>query len=1269
MIHLTGVQALVRLPLVQRRLDLAQGLNTATFISGYPGSPLGGYDLELQRRLGLLQQHHVVHQMGVNEELGATAVMGSQLATQLPTPRYDGVLGLWYGKANGFDRALDALRQANLAGTVRTGGALALVGDDPTAKSSPTPGASEVAAAAIFMPMLYPGDVQEVLDLGQHAVALSRSSGLWCAVKMSTSVADGSGSAFVAPDRVQPVMVDIDLDGRPYLHTPSTHMYGSRVMDMEHTMVYGRMRAALAYARANDINRITLRTDADRIGIISSGKTYFDLRQTLRELGLDDDELHRLGVRLLQLRMPYPLEGRIVREFAQGLAEILVLEDKRPFVELFVKDELYGLPDRPLVLGKLDEDGRWLVPIHAELDTVSIARLVAGRLLKRAAPGELTILQDRLERITRPRSLAALPLSRSPYFCSGCPHNSSVAGVPAGTVVGAGTGCHVLAVFMRPEEVGDILGITAMGNEGAQWIGASAFTDMPHFLQNIGDGTYAHSGSLAIRAAVAAGVNITYKLLYNDHVAMTGAQPAIGIAGVPDLVTTLLAEGVREVIVTTEDLSRYAAVRLPGGAQVWDRSRIPEAVARLSAVVGVTVLIHDQECATEKRRRRKRGTLQAPATRILINEAVCEGCGDCGVKSNCLSVHPVETEFGRKTQIHQPSCNLDYSCLDGNCPSFVKVVPGGSAGRRGGAGPLLSGEELPEPTLRVPSDEFAMRICGIGGTGVVTVAQTLATAALLDGRFVRGLDQTGLAQKGGPVVSDLRITKTPLDQANKLTVADCDLFLACDVLVGAQQHLLTVADPERTIAITSTAQVPTGQMVVDTQLAFPELAMLLGRIEASARAAEGIAFDASAIAERLFGTDQVANILLVGAAYQAGALPLRAESIEAALTLNGVAVETNIQAFRRGRQVVADLAGLDARVDGTARPPGTPKPPPPVLVLPREIRAITDLVHAEAGSELARLVARRVPMLRDYQDAAYARRYAARVERVRAAEADRVPGSVALAEAVAFSLSKLMSYKDEYEVARLHRDPAFRAELVERFGDGAAYSFMLLPPMLKAVGRRQKIGLKGPAGRVAFGVLAPMKRLRHTRFDPFGRDHVRVLERELISDYEALLDEIVDRLSPDNVAVAVELAALPDLVRGYDEVKLRNVERYREQVARLRTQLTDGRLVVQRLDVDPSPAANAGRAGGAAREELVPEAVVPAGTRAGATRHRRGRRARHGNLEHDVASEGRIEPSTAALMDGAPPGGTSGRDQPERRTQTGVRGDGTTEGDTEHLPG
>ena len=1155
-IYLTGVQALVRLPLVQRRLDVANGLNTATFISGYPGSPLGGYDLELQRRKAMLAEQHIVHNMGVNEELAATSVMGSQLAQQLPDPKYDGVIGLWYGKANGFDRAMDSLRQANLCGTSRTGGALALVGDDPTAKSSPTPGASEVAVAALMMPMLYPGDVQEVLDLGLHGIAMSRCSGLWTAIKMSTQVADGSGSAFVALDRVEPVMVSAELDGQPYEHVPSSHLYGDSVLRLERSMVYARIEAALAYARANDINRITLRTPDDRIGIASSGKTYFELRQAFRDLGLDDTDLPRLGVRLLHVRMPYPLDGQIVREFASGLQEILVLEDKRPFVELFLKDELYSLPDRPLVLGKLDEKGVQLVPLHAELDTQSIAQLVVGRLRRFES---LPNVEERLERMTRKTHLEPLPHSRSPYFCSGCPHNSSAAAVPAGAVIGGGTGCHVLAVFMRPEDVGDIIGITPMGNEGAQWIGASPFSGLPHLIQNVGDGTYAHSGILAIRASIAAGVNITYKLLYNDHVAMTGAQPAIGIVSVPNLVRELLAEGAKRLIITTEDLGRYTGVELPAGVEVWDRDRMVEAQELLREVPGVTVIVHDQECAAEKRRKRKRGKLEDPALRVLINERVCEGCGDCGVQSNCLSVHPVETEFGRKTQIHQPSCNKDYSCLKGNCPSFLAVVPGTQKPARA-ALVELDTDALPDPQVQVPTDEFGLRITGIGGTGVVTVAQTLATAALLDGRFVRGLDQTGLAQKGGPVISDLKIATTLLDQTNKLTAADCDLYLACDLLVGAQQANLTVADPERTIAVASTAQVPTGHMVVDTRTTFPDPDKLLARIMRSSRAALSVSFDAQAICEQLFGSDQVANMMLVGAAFQAGALPLTASAIEQAIELNGLAVRMNLQAFRRGRQAVSDPGGLQRALPTPADAIRSVAFPSPAA------GKIASIVRAAPGSELERLVKVRVADLIGYQNRAYAERYARRVERVRAAEAERLLGHSELAEAVAFSLYKLLSYKDEYEVARLHLDPSLRADIQGRFGADASFAFKLHPPVLKALGMQRKIAIPGKAGIAMFQALARMKVLRHTRFDPFGHDHVRVLERELLQEFETLVDEIVERLTDANHAVAVDLARLPDMIRGYDEVKLANVDLYRQQVDRLRPQL-NGRNFQLTLEV------------------------------------------------------------------------------------------------------
>ena len=1158
-VYLTGIQALVRVLLDQRRADRRAGLRSATLVSGYPGSPIGGFDLELSRRKRLLDEHDVVHQMGVNEELAATAVMGSQIVAQLPAPKYDGVVGFWYGKANGFDRAMDALRQANLCGTSPGGGAVAIVGDDPTAKSSPTPGASEIAASALLMPMLYPGDVQEILDLGLHAVAMSRCSGLWSSLKLTTNVADGSGTALVDPDRVQPAMVQAHLDGRPYVHLPSAHLYGESVLGMERSAVYARIEAALEYSRANDLNRILLSDRDDRLGIVAPGKTFYELRQALRMLDLDDAELGRLGIRLLHLRMPYPLDGKIVREFALGLSEVLVLEDKRPFVELLIKDELYGLTDRPAVLGKLDEHGTHLVPLHHELDPVSIASLVAGRISRL---GGAPSLEDRLAHI-RPVPGDPLPLARTPFYCSGCPHNSSTTAVPEGATIGAGTGCHVLSVFMPREQVGDVVGLTAMGNEGAQWAGAAPFSGLAHFIQNIGDGTYAHSGILAIRAAIASGANITYKILYNSHVAMTGAQPAIGIVSVPAMATELLAEGVQRVIVTTEDPERYRSATMPPGVEVWDRDRLVEAQEALAAIAGVTAIIHDQECATEQRRRRKRGLLEDPVTRVVINERVCEGCGDCGVKSNCLSVHPVETEFGRKTQIHQGSCNKDYSCLEGNCPSFVTVRPRSRPGRM--TGDVLEASDLPEPELRAPLDTFGMRIVGIGGTGIVTAAQILATAATLDARFVRGMDQTGLAQKGGPVVSDLRISRDAAQQANHLVTGDCDLYLACDPLTAAQPRNLAACDPRRTFAVLSTAITPTGRMVVDPDTPAPDASTVARRVTRRTRSDGTFAFDAHANCRRLFGSDQAANVMLIGAAYQAGALPLTAASIERAIELNGASVEMNVQAFRRGRQLVAEPEALAQAVEAVS--PGHPVTPPTVAAL-----AIADVIAAPAGSRLEQLVLRRVDELIAYQDADYARRFADRVAAVRTAER-RMPGDrTALTEAAAIGLHKLMAYKDEYEVARLHLDPSFRAQLARDFGPDAEVSFNLQPPALKALGLKGKIGVPGRLGRALFRGLVPLRRLRHTALDPFGRDEVRKAERALIAEYDGLLSEIADQVDERNYDVAVELASLPDLVRGYDEVKLRNVERYRSELEALRPALSS------RSPATPDPSRSAGSA-------------------------------------------------------------------------------------------
>jgi indolepyruvate ferredoxin oxidoreductase len=1141
-VFLTGVQALVRLPLDQNRLDLRRGLKTAALVTGYPGSPLGGYDLELARHKKLLAEHDVVHQMAVNEELAATAIMGTQVVNTLPNPRVGGVTGLWYGKAPGLDRAGDAMRHANYAGVHPNGGVVALVGDDPTCKSSTVPCASEGTLAALLMPVLYPGDVQEMLDLGLHAIALSRSCGLWVGFKVAVNVADSWGTIEVGPDRVDPVRAQAQLDGRPYIHEPTLKMFGDTLHRLEHSLAYGRLQAALLYARANGLNRIVQKTPDDRLGIIAPGKTFYDLRQSLRDLGLGTEDVQRLGIRMLHLRMMYPLDGEIIREFAAGLDEVIVLEDKQPFIERMVKEELFNLKQRPFVFGKRDEEGQELTPLDGELGADSIALAIGPRILRLEDIASIREHLDRLRSIPTP---APLQLARSPYFCSGCPHNTSTK-VPDEAVVGAGIGCHVMTLLMREKEVGTTTGLTQMGGEGAQWIGQSPFTGLGHIFQNVGDGTFHHSASLAVRASVAAGTNITYKLLWNSYAAMTGAQPPIGAMSIENVTRWLLAEGVKRIIMTTEDISRWEGADLPPEVDVVSRDRIIQAQATLAGIPGVSVLIHDQECAAEQRRKYKSGKLEEPPTRIFINERVCEGCGDCGEKSNCLSVQPVETEFGRKTQIHQPSCNKDYSCVKGDCPSFLTVVPGEQRRKGGPEIEPLGADVFPVPSRRDDAaTEFGLRLTGIGGTGVVTVAQTIATAATLDGRFVRGLDQTGLAQKGGPVVSDLKFTAEPLEQSNKLSAVDCDLYLVADILTGATQKNLIAADPDRTVAIVSTASVPTGMMVVDVRAWYPETEGLVQRIFERCRSDASVALDAQHVSERLFGTNLPANVLLIGAAYQTGALPISAESLEKAIELNGRGAKVNIQAFRRGRQLVADAAALRQTLDSLVAPAPQPTPTSP------KIAGIAAQVRASSGSKLERMVRIRVPELDAYQDRRYAARYADWVERVRTVESERVPGHSELAEAVSFSLHKLMSYKDEYEVARLHLDPQLKKDIETKFGAGAKFAWNLHPPMLRALGWDRKIKMDERFEPV-FKALVRMKRLRGTRLDPFGQAHVRKVERALIREFEGILEEIMSKLSERNHAVAVEMARLPDMVRGYEEIKLEGVKRYRARMAQLR---------------------------------------------------------------------------------------------------------------------
>ncbi|NEC85064.1 indolepyruvate ferredoxin oxidoreductase family protein [Streptomyces sp. SID12501] len=1132
--YMSGLQALVRLPLEQRRVDRANGLDTRTLVSGYEGSPLAGYDLELHRRAALLDEHGVVFRPGVNEELGATAVLGSQLVSVVGEATCDGVVGIWYGKAPGLDRATDAFRHGNLGGAAPTGGVLALVGDDSVAKSSTVPSSSEMAMAEIGMTVLSPCDAQDILELGLHGVALSRFCGLWTGLKLATNVVDGGMTVDLHALHVEPVVPDNIVGGRPYVHEVSADFLQPTLAGLERSLMDTRPELARRYARANGLNRI-VGDPAAAIGFVAHGATYLDTLRALRRLGID---VHRpgSGVRVLKLGMISPLEPHVVQEFADGLDEIVVVEEKRAFVELALKDLLYGRPGAPAVFGKRGPDGGHLLRADADLPPEVIAEAVAARL------------ETRLKGFFAPRSSQPdararrmLPLlARQPYFCSGCPHNRSTR-VPDGSLVGGGIGCSGLIVRMDEDRTGDVIGLCQMGGEGVAWVGLAPFVQEDHIFQNLGDGTYHHSGSLAVRAAVAAGVNITYKLLYNSAVAMTGGQQPVGGLSVLDMVRELLIEGVGRVVITTEAPEGYRRVRLPAGVEVRHRDRLIETQEELSRVEGVSVLIHDQECATELRRKRKRQQVADPATRVFVNERVCEGCGDCGAKSNCLSVQPVETEFGRKTQIHQSSCNKDYSCVDGDCPSFVVVQPGEGGGRR--SPEPLAADVFPAPHVQAPVEGFGLRMTGIGGTGVVTTAQVLATAAVIDGHHVRGLDQLGMAQKGGAVVSDLLLSESGERGPNKVGAGECSLYLGCDLLVAAADNNLAITSPDRTIAVVSTSEVPTGAMVTHVEVTFPTADRTLDVI--ARRTRDLVCVDAREICGRLFGDDQYANTFLVGAATQAGALPIAPESIEKALALNGTAVERNIQAFRRGRQAVADPEALNRAV---AAPEATSSSPSAAAA------AIAGRIGAGTDTALGALVARRVHELIGYQNESYARDYAQVVRKVRAREELVLGAAGEITEGVATFLFKLMAYKDEYEVARLSLAPELGEVITDRFGAGATWAYKFHPPVLKAWGMKNKMTL-GRWAKPALVTLRRMRALRGTKLDPFGMARVRRVERALIAEYVAGVDHALARLTPATRDVVLELVNLPDLVRGYEEIKLANVELYRSRLTTLMASL------------------------------------------------------------------------------------------------------------------
>lgn len=1157
---LGGIGALVRLPMQIHRHEARAGRRTATFISGYQGSPLGGYDSALAREAGRLDAHQVHNRPAVNEELAATSVWGSQQVTD--PEGLDGIVGLWYGKSPGLDRAGDAIRHANAMGVSATGGAVLLVGDDPACKSSTIPSASEAALADLSIPVLVPGSAQEVLMMGLHAVALSRFTGGWTALKIVTDVADGFGSVDLdVVSAVAPRLPSLDIDGQAWQpRQAQTTPPGS--VGAERQVLRGRRIAAQHYAAANSLDLIQGATGPASIGLVAAGKTYLDLREALGELGLKGEEdLQHAGVRLLKVAMPYPLEPDIVKRFAAGLSEVVVLEEKRPFMESAIREILYGTHLRPRIVGEQDEHGRVLIPVDGELTVGRLlqplrARLGATRLPpsvggsnRTGSPADPPSASASIARGPQQGASRALPLvsssaaTRGPWFCSGCPHNRSTV-VPEGSSVGAGIGCHAM-VQMSGDDRRTADTITQMGGEGAQWIGMAPFAREGHAFQNLGDGTYFHSGSLAIRAAVAAGVSITFKLLHNGAVAMTGGQQATGGRPLHDMVLALLAEGVVGVAVVASDPARIRADGpLAANATLHDRDELDEVQRRLQQTAGVTVMIYDQECAAEARRDRKRGTVATPTTRVMVNERVCEGCGDCGVKSNCLSVQPVETPFGRKTQVHQSSCNYDYSCMEGDCPSFVtvEVGQGDTEGPDTPACPVpaMKPPAVAEPPAR-PEGPHGTLLAGVGGTGVVTVNQILAMAAQLDGRRVVGLDQTGLSQKAGPVVSHLRVLDGEPIASPRVTASSTDALILLDTLVGTQASTLDMASPGRTVAVVATRVAPTGAMVTDVNATTPSAESLRQQIDQRTRSEANVYVDAADIAETLLGSHMFANMVVVGAALQAGVLPVSLAALVRAIQLNGTEVANNLDAIAWGRAVVAAPSEVQAALASARMSPTDAALAPARTSAAHRLSATTQttLASSDLPLDVADLVSHRASDLVGYQDQRLAQRYVDKVLQVWNAEQGVDPtGTVTLT--AARYLHKVLAYKDEYEVARLYRDPAWLESVRAEFPDASKVRIQLHPPVLRALGMRRKVGIGGWA-QPGFDALYRLRRLRGSWMDPFGHTRVRTAERRLIATYLDDLNLIISTLSVPTLAEATELAALPDLVRGYEAVKLKGI--------------------------------------------------------------------------------------------------------------------------------
>ncbi len=1155
---MSGVQALVKLPMLQRQRDALQGKNTAGFISGYRGSPLGSYDQALWKAKPYLQAQNIVFQPGVNEELAATALWGTQQLGFAPpgSNQFDGVFGIWYGKGPGVDRCSDVFKHANMAGTAAWGGVLAVAGDDHVAKSSTAAHQSDHIFKACGTPVFFPSSVQEILDLGLHAIAMSRFSGVWSGMKTIQEIVESSATAVIDPHRVNVVIPEFEMPvGGLHIRWPDT------ALEQEARLFDYKWYAALAYVRANRLNYNVIEGPhggkGDRLGLIASGKAFNDTRQALLDLGLDDETCRRLGIRLHKVGVVWPLEAQSTREFAQGLQEILVIEEKRQVIEYQLKEELYNwrADVRPNVLGKFNEiegdamqgpfgggGGEWSMPnpsantllrANADLNPALIAKAIAQRVLKLGVDADTAArIHAQLAIISAKDAqmqTVTLKADRMPWFCSGCPHNTSTK-VPEGSRAMAGIGCHFMVLWMDR----DTHGFTQMGGEGVPWVGQQPFVNDQHIFANLGDGTYFHSGILAIRQSIAAGVNITYKLLYNDAVAMTGGQP-VGERpeghSVLQIAQSMKAEGAQRIVVVTDEPEKYEGVGLAEGVAVFHRDELDRIQREMREIKGCTVIIYDQTCATEKRRRRKRGTMADPATRVFINELVCEGCGDCGAQSNCMSVEPLETEFGRKRTINQSTCNKDISCVKGFCPSFVTVEGGRLKKIAKAVAPIdLPAFDLPEPSLPDIAQAWGVVVAGVGGTGVITIGQLLGMAAHIEGKGIVTQDAAGLAQKGGATWSHVLIANTQdAIRTTRVGTAAADLVIGCDPIVVAGKETLQRMRAGRTHVALNAHSAPTAAFVRNANWQNPgdecvaAIAHTVG--------ADGVsAFDANRVATQVLGDSIYVNPMVLGFAWQKGWVPLSREALMRAMELNDMAVAQNKAAFEWGRHCAVNWDAVQAMLE-------------PAQVVQ---------FHKPEG--LDSRIERRVAFLTAYQSASYAHRYRVVVERVRKAEA--MLNKTTLTDAVARNLFKLMAYKDEYEVARLHTDPAFLQKINGLFEGNYTLNYHLAPPLIaktNAKGELQKQKF-GPIMLTGFKVLKHFKWLRGTALDVFGYSQERRTERALIAQYQSSIDAMLGQLHANNHALAVEMARIPEQIKGFGHVKARHLAAAREKWNHLKAQ-------------------------------------------------------------------------------------------------------------------